>query len=89
LLWNLACHGKNFRAFQKTHVTFHIGQSEPPAPDECADYQAHQKRELVKILAELKREFGPFHQALAGKTDRQPIWSRAFGMVADLIKRKG
>lgn len=62
LLWNLICQAKNFREFKDHHLTFHIGAGRYEAwqADEYTDYRAHNISELLKILTELEREYGPF-----------------------------
>ena len=60
LIYNLACHAKNFKEFKRKHLTFHIGNNKTWKKDEYTDYVAHNKRELLKILAELEKQYGPF-----------------------------
>lgn len=61
-LWNLVCQAKNFREFKDHHMTFHIGAGsyESWQVDEYTDYRAHNISELLKVLAELERDYGPF-----------------------------
>lgn len=69
LLWNLACHAKSFKECTNEHLTFHLGPGNDQAwqGKEHADYQAHNVQELLRILADLEKEHGPFekHELLA------------------------
>jgi hypothetical protein len=60
LLWNLMCHSQNFNEFKSTHLTFHLGNDKRWQGDGYSDYAAHNKREALKLLAELERQCGPF-----------------------------
>lgn len=60
LIYNLVCHAQNFKEFKRKHLTFHLGNDKTWKKDEYTDYVAHNKRELLKILAELERQYGPF-----------------------------
>ena len=60
LLWNLMCHAQNFNEFKSTHLTFHLGNDKRWQGDGYSDYAVHNKREALKVLAELERQCGPF-----------------------------
>jgi hypothetical protein len=62
LIWNLICHAKNFREFQDSHLTFHIGTGNDRAwqGEEYADYRAHNEREFLMVLRALEKQYGPF-----------------------------
>jgi len=59
LLWNLMCHCKNFNEFKSAHLTFHLGNDKRWKGSGYSDYSAHNKREALKVLAELDKKCGP------------------------------
>jgi hypothetical protein len=76
LLWNLMCHSRNFNEFKSTHLTFHLGNDKRWKGDGYSDYAAHNKREALKVLAELERQYGPFDKA-------KPIYPYIRDAIAD------
>jgi len=58
LIYNLACHAKNFKEFKRKHLTFHIGNDKIWKRGEYTDYVAHNKSETLRVLAELEEEYG-------------------------------
>ena len=60
LIFNFACHAKNFNEFKRKHLTFHIGNYTQWQSDEYLDYTAHNKKEFVKVLTELEQAHGSF-----------------------------
>jgi len=79
LLWNLICHSQKFNEFKNAHLTFHLGNDKRWKSYGYSDYAAHNKREALKVLAELERQCGPFdktkpiypyiHDAIAEESD--------------------
>ncbi len=68
LIYNLACHAKNFKEFKNEHLTFHIGNNKVWKNDEYIDYVAHNKNELLNILTKLEKQYGPFDR-------KEPLFS--------------
>ena len=60
LLANLVALSQNFFEFKDEHLTFHIGDARAGKRKEYADYAAHNTAQLMRILAELELEHGPF-----------------------------
>ncbi len=54
LLWNLICWGKNFKEFDKLHLTFHIGNEKRWKNPNFLDYVAFNKIEATKVYNRLK-----------------------------------
>lgn len=62
LILNLACHAKNFKEFKDKHLTFHIGNEQIWKSDQNSDYVTYNKSEILIILSELEKEYGPFDE---------------------------
>lgn len=60
LLANMAAYGRSFHEFTDAHLTFHIGDERAWLNPRFADYDAHNTRALLAILAALEAEVGPF-----------------------------
>ena len=60
LLSNLIARSDNFKEFADDQLTFHIGDARDWLRSEYADYDAHNTRELMSILAQLESAFGMF-----------------------------
>jgi hypothetical protein len=82
LLWNLICHSQNFNEFKSTHLTFHLGNDKKWEGDGHSDYAAHNKREALKVLAELERQYGPFDR-------NKPIYPYIHDAIADDSEIRG
>jgi hypothetical protein len=81
LLANLEAYAANFQEFADEHLTFHIGDSRDWRRPEYADYDAHNTEQVLRILAELEDEQGPFERSsIAGSF---LLRQRMFGPLYD------
>ena len=76
MLWNLICHSQNFDELKNTHLTFHLGNDKRWKGDGYSDYAAHNKREALRVLAKLERQYGPFDKI-------KPIYPFIIGAITD------
>lgn len=60
LLANLIAFADNFNEFKDEHLTFHLGDDRSWRSWRPSDYERHNTRELMTILARLERENGAF-----------------------------
>lgn len=58
LLSNLLLYSKKFKIFEKSHLTFHIGNDKSWKTEEYRDYQDHNMGECKKILDEYEKKNG-------------------------------
>jgi hypothetical protein len=56
LIVNLICHADNFRIFDNSHLTFHIGDERSWQDPALNDLHEHNEKELHKILLEYQAE---------------------------------
>jgi len=56
LIVNLICHSDNFRIFDNSHLTFHIGDERSWQDPALNDLHEHNEKELHKILLEYQEE---------------------------------
>ena len=60
LLANMVAFSRTFQEFSDLHLTFHIGDERPWIDPDYLDYDEHNNRELMKILAAIENNNGPF-----------------------------
>ena len=60
LLANLIAFADNFKEFKDEHLTFHLGDDRSWRSWRPSDYERHNTRELMKILARLEQANGAF-----------------------------
>lgn len=85
LLANMIAFSRTFQEFSDLHLTFHIGDERQGLDSRYADYNAHNTRELMKILTTLEKENGPFKRnSIPGSF----LWrKRTFGPLYDYWSR--
>ena len=85
LLANLVAYGRRFAEFKESHLTFHIGDDRRGKVSELADYHEHNTCELMRILAALEQENGPFgRRTIPGSF----LWrKRTFGPLYEFWSR--
>lgn len=60
LLANMVGYGSSFKEFKHEYLTFHIGDERNWLNPAYADYDAHNTKQLMAILAAIEEEIGPF-----------------------------
>jgi hypothetical protein len=63
LIGNLVAHARRFHEFKWEHLTFHLGDDRSWRGSVYADYAEHNSREVMRILAGLEDEVGPFSRS--------------------------
>jgi hypothetical protein len=63
LLANLIAHAHRFMEFKNQHLSFHLGNDRGWQGREYSDYARHNTQEILRILAELEKECGPFERS--------------------------
>lgn len=60
LLANLVAHAQQFREFKEEHLTFHLGDDQSWRSWQPSDYERHNTREAMQVLALLEAKNGRF-----------------------------
>jgi Sulfotransferase family len=104
LLWNLSLSSERFKEFKDLHLTFHIGNDRIWKREEYADYASHNRREAIKVLAQLERREGaidrldglgylrPFQKGSAGRpkgSGAKPVASHKKYLFVGGLHRSG
>jgi hypothetical protein len=85
LLANLVAFSRTFQEFTDLHLTFHIDDKRQGLNPDYADYNAHNTKELMKILVTIENDNGPFSRdSIPGSF----LWrQRTFGPLYDFWSR--
>ncbi len=63
LIANVVAFSQRFGVFKDLHLTFHIGSELAWRHRAYSDYAEHNTREVLRLLAELERDVGPFERS--------------------------